>query len=286
MIIFATTAMNNYYKGKAKYILASTTVLLLIAITAISREHKISWRHFYKNLTEADSIPLRAKIKPRTNGIEPLRSLPVTPQDKIDSLPITDTDTLQIQVDTFSVRTSKDSLDAPVIYHADDSMVLDVPGKKIYLYGKTSSTKYQDNQLTAPGIVFDQSTNLVTASLRKDTLGHVISFPTFNQADFTSISDTIQFNMKTGKGLTKGTYTKQGEMFVYGEKIKKVDANVFFAKNGRFTTCNLDTPHFAFVSKKIKFINKKMAITGPVHPEIEGIPVCLPQHLPPMSNLV
>ena len=29
--------------------------------------------------------------------------------------------------------------------------------------------------------------------------------------------------MKTGKGLTKGTYTQQGEMYVYGEKIKKVD---------------------------------------------------------------
>jgi lipopolysaccharide assembly outer membrane protein LptD (OstA) len=60
----------------------------------------------------------------------------------------------------------------------------------------------------------------------------------------------------------------------------------FFAKNGRFTTCNLDTPHFAFVSNKIKFINKKMAFTGPVRPEIEGvpIPIVLPFGLYPLTQ--
>jgi len=79
--------------------------------------------------------------------------------------------------------------------------------------------------------------------------------------------------MKSGKGLTKSTYTQQGEMYVYGETIKKIDNNVFYALRGRFTTCNLDTPHFAFVSNKIKFINNKVAITGPVHPEFEGVPI-------------
>ncbi|HEV2833157.1 MAG TPA: putative LPS assembly protein LptD, partial [Hanamia sp.] len=67
--------------------------------------------------------------------------------------------------------------------------------------------------------------------------------------------------------------TQQGEMYVYGEVIKKVSDEVFYALRGRFTTCNLDTPHFAFISNKIKFINNKVAITGPVHPEFEGIPV-------------
>lgn len=246
--------MNNNYKGKAKYISASLAVLLLSAMTLITSGSNTSSPQFCKNLTAIEiSHPL-------------------------DTIPSNDSINTQIKVDTLNVKVSKDSLDAPVVYHADDSMILDVPGKKIYLYGKNSSTKYKDNELTAPGIEFDQSTNMVTASLKKDSLGKVLSFPTFNQSDFKSVSDTIQFNMKTGKGLTKGTYTKQGEMFVYGEKIKKVDANIFYAKNGRFTTCNLDTPHFAFVSRKIKFINKKMAITGPVHPEVEGIP--LPVYLP------
>jgi hypothetical protein len=84
--------------------------------------------------------------------------------------------------------------------------------------------------------------------------------------------------MKTLKGITKSTYTQQGEIFFHAEKIKKVDADVFYGYRGQFTTCNLDTPHFSFVSKKFKFINKKMAITGPVHPEFEGVPI--PVYLP------
>ncbi|MGG9971885.1 putative LPS assembly protein LptD [Ferruginibacter sp. SUN002] len=278
MINFAATAMNNYNKGKAKYILASSTVLLLIAITLICGQTGYALNHFYKSLTGTYKIPVVASVKRCNDYLLPQRVLLRSKNIITDSIPPAEAPVIQRKIDTIDVRTSKDSLDAPVFYHADDSMVLDVPGKKIYLYGKKASTKYNDNELIAPGIEFDQSTSLVTATIKKDSLGHVISFPTFNQGEFKSISDTIQFNMKTGKGLTKGTYTKQGEMFVYGEKIKKVDASVFYTKNGRFTTCNLDTPHFSFVSRKIKFINKKMAITGPVHPEIEGIP--LPVYLP------
>ncbi|MEO5944792.1 MAG: putative LPS assembly protein LptD, partial [Ferruginibacter sp.] len=211
------------------------------------------------------------------------------PPKKTDSLPLlknkkviskdTISDTTVINVaDSFSIKGSKDSLDAPVVYHADDSMVLDVPTKIITLYGKTSNIKYSENDLSAPYIEYNQNTNLVKAHLEKDSTGKVIAFPAFNQGDFKSVIDTIVFDMKTGKGLTKGTYTQQGEMFVYAKTIKKIDKDVFYALNTRFTTCNLDTPHFAFVSHKVKFINKKMAFTGPVHPEFEGVP--LPITLP------
>ena len=190
---------------------------------------------------------------------------------------ISDTN-IVVKRDTFSFKSSKDSLDAPVIYHADDSMVMDIPAKKIILYGKETRVNYIENKLASPRIEFDQRTNLVSAYLIKDSNGNVIAYPEFNQADFKTKSDSIKFNMKTGKGITKGTYTQQGELFVYGEKIKKVDPDVFYALRGRFTTCNLDTPHFAFVSKKIKFISKKTAFTGPVHPEVENVPI--PVYLP------
>jgi hypothetical protein len=29
-------------------------------------------------------------------------------------------------------------------------------------------------------------------------------------------------------------------MYVHGETVKKIDANTFFVRNGRFTTCNYD----------------------------------------------
>jgi lipopolysaccharide assembly outer membrane protein LptD (OstA) len=119
----------------------------------------------------------------------------------------------------------------------------------------------------------NQATGDISASLKKDSAGHVIAMTVFKQGDATSQSDSVRFNMKTGKGITKSTYTKQGEMYVNAEVIKKISNEVFFAKRARFTTCDLDTPHFAFVSNRVKFINGKVAITGPVHPEFEGVPI-------------
>ena len=271
--------MNNRNKGKAKNILAWWCLPMFILLTyhfdgfATFQKSTYQFQHSIQDtppfvIKNADTNKLIIKTKKDTVR---------TPSISEEKKKVTDT-TINQMVDTFNFKASKDSLTAPVVYHADDSMVIDVPNEKMYLYGKISSVKYEDNDLSAPQIQFDQKTSMVSAFIKKDSTGKVLSYPFFAQKDFQSVSDTIRFNMKTGKGLTKGTYTKQGEMFVYGEKIKKVDTSVFYALNGRFTTCNLDTPHFAFIAKKVKFVNKKWAYTGPVHPEFEGVP--LPVSLP------
>ena len=271
--------MNNRNKGKAKNILAWCCLPMFILLTyhfegfAGLKNYTYQFPHSIQD-TPPPVIKIidtgKFNLKPKKDSIR-------KPSISEEKKPVLDTTISQL-VDTFNFKTSNDSLTSPVVYHADDSMVIDVPNEKMYLYGKISSVKYEDNDLSAPQIQFDQKTSMVSAFIKKDSTGKVLSYPYFSQKDFQSVSDTIRFNMKTGKGLTKGTYTKQGEMFVYGDKIKKVDTSVFYALNGRFTTCNLDTPHFAFIARKVKFVNKKWAYTGPVHPEFEGVP--LPISLP------
>lgn len=263
--------MNHRNKGKAKYFFGSVGLLLSAILTLCTKDTVYAQQKSNVALVK-DTIP---KALSTTDSL----SQKNTATKKFDTLIVPKIDTIQYQI-------SKDSLDAPVVYHADDSMVLDIPTKKMILYGKETKVNYSENELIAPLIEFDQNTSLVSAYLVKDSNGNVVSMPVFNQADFNSVADTIRFNMKTGKGLTKGTYTKQGEMYVYAKTIKKVNADVFYANYSRFTTCNLDTPHFAFVSKKVKFINKKMAFTGPVNPEFEGVPVpiVLPFGIYPLSQ--
>jgi lipopolysaccharide assembly outer membrane protein LptD (OstA) len=161
-----------------------------------------------------------------------------------------------------------------VTYSAADSMVLDVPSKIITLYSK-ANVKQKDINLDANKIELDQSKELMTATVGgRDSTGAQIGLPNFVQADNTMIADTIVFNTKTQKGLTKNTYTQQGsDFFVHADQIKKANATDYFAYRGRFTTCDLDTPHFAFRTKKMKLVNKKLAVTGPVHPEFEGVPI-------------
>jgi LPS-assembly protein len=260
--------MNQLNKGKAKNISVLALILLLFVITLYCSASVFHTSHFHSFLT-VDTIPVN-----KTDSQKVKSNISSTASS---AKKLADTNIIQ-KIDTLTYKPSKDALDAPVAYHADDSMVMDIPAKKIILYGKGSNVKYTDNELYAPRIEFDQRTSLVSAYLVRDSNGNVISFPSFNQADFKTKSDSITFNMKTLKGVTKSTYTQQGEIYFHAQTIKKVSPDVFYGYKGQFTTCNLDTPHFAFVSKKFKFINKKMAITGPVHPEFEGVPI--PIYLP------
>lgn len=179
--------------------------------------------------------------------------------------------------DTFSIKMSKDSLDAPINYEAADSMVFDVPRKKIILYSKGKIT-YKDMVLTADSIGLDQDSSMLVATFRRDSTGKIIGLPAMQQAETNMTADVIKYNIKTQKGFTQNTYTTQQEMFVNVRGLKKVSLNEYFGFNGRLTTCNLDTPHFAFRAKKMKLVTEKLAVTGPVHPEFEGVPV--PVYLP------
>jgi lipopolysaccharide assembly outer membrane protein LptD (OstA) len=279
-------------KVRSKYILVWLLAVVLSTLSVQSKNKVSNKNSFYNLLTCPSDTTKKPKNKKRLpkdlqeqkQEIVPTNTDTTTIKNsQPDTLnnsnnPNVDTSILVQANDTINFRVSKDSLDAPISYEAEDSMVLDVPTKKITLYGKETKTHYKDNDLTAPMIELDQEAGNLTASIRRDSTGKVLSMPTYKQGDFTSTSDSLKFNLKSGRGITKSTYTQQGEMYVYGETIKKIDNNVFFAKRGRFTTCNLDTPHFAFVSNRIKFINKKLAITGPVHPEFEGVPI--PLYLP------
>lgn len=286
--MFPTTAMSHHFKVRLKYISVSVFAVLFLLITAQSKNKLVQKFPFHNFLTEVkDTVPgktkraIRDTIPSKPDSLKNI-SIPSTtdtiPSDSTRFNAGNDSSIVLTTIDTIGLKLSSDSLDAPITYDAEDSMVLDVPTQRITLYGKETKTNYKDNDLTAPVIELDQQTGNITASIKRDSLGKVLSMPTFKQGDFSSQSDSLKFNIKSGKGITKSTYTQQGEIYVYGKTIKKFDNDVFFVDRARFTTCNLDTPHFAFVSNKIKFINQKLAITGPVHPEFEGVPV--PLYLP------
>jgi hypothetical protein len=193
-------------------------------------------------------------------------------------LPGRDSSALIDRIDTIPLRLSKDSLDAPIKYEAADSVVVLAQEKKILLYGKTK-IDYKDNKLSAPKVEIDQRTNVITAYNRKDSItGEVMEKAIFKTPENEFTMDTIRFNIKSQVALTTNAFTHEGDMFVHGIKVKKVNANTTFIQGARFTTCNLDEPHFAFLTRKMKVITEKLAVSGATHPEFEGVPV--PIYLP------
>ncbi|MCX6200828.1 MAG: putative LPS assembly protein LptD, partial [Bacteroidetes bacterium] len=189
--------------------------------------------------------------------------------NKVDTLP-KKTDSLVKTIDTLIL--SKDSIDAPIDYNASDSGVLIVDTREFLLYGK-AKTNYQDLKIEAATIRYNQQSKMVKAYGSTDSTGKLDSKPVFIQGEMKSISDTISFNMETGKGLTKNTFFQEGEIFVNALSLKKMSDSVVYARKARFTTCNLDTPHFAFRTGRMKIINNKLGISGPTFPEFEGVPM-------------
>jgi lipopolysaccharide assembly outer membrane protein LptD (OstA) len=258
--------MMNGRKNNLKDGSALILSLWLLLLTSDIWANYLSTPYFDNSLTRIEQ-----------DTTKPVRALDTIPKRAdtvsrriVDTIP--GKDTLTNKIDTVNVPVSEDTLDAPVSYKASDSMVLDVPLKTITLFGK-GNVKQKDMDLSADSIRLDQASQTVTASGRKDTAGNVIGKPLMIQADSKISSDIMTYNFKTQKGITTGSITQQGEMYVQGERVKKINEHDFFAYRSQFTTCNLDTPHFAFRSNKMKMVSQKLAVSGPIHPEFEGVPV-------------
>jgi len=274
--------MHNHYKVYANIKTTAILFSVLLFITLPLLANNKCKTNFQKSLTviadtaspkHLDSIPAKKIIGDTLNLADSIKN---TSDTLIDSGKV-------IKVDT--TLFSKDSLDAPIHYTADDSGVLVIPTKQFILYGK-AHTDYNDIKLDANTIQYDQATSLVTAYGGTDTSKGALNLPTFAQGDQSSIMDTVFYNLKSQKGITKNTYYKEGELFVNAQTVKKVDKDVEFAYRGRFTTCNLDTPHFDIRARKMKIINNKIAVSGPAVVEFEGVPtpIVIPFGIYPLNR--
>lgn len=263
--------MSKRCKVRSKKTLASALIAIVFIITmqVNAKQHKAN-KLFLQSFAATVDSPPPVKVPKIIDTVS--KKNPAVHIDSANAFADTIKNDSLLTKDTFNVKLSKDSLTAPVTYTAEDSGVLIIPTKEFILYGKADA-KYTDVEVTASTIHLDQEKQLLTAYGSTDTSGNPLNKPKLVQGDMQSTSDSIFYNTRSQKGLTKSTYLQQGEMYVYANTIKKINENTIYAWRGRFTTCNLDTPHFAFRTRKMKMISNKIGVSGPAFPEFEGVPV-------------
>lgn len=190
-------------------------------------------------------------------------------------------DTLIISSDSIINATktgkSKSAIDAKVDYKSVDSISFNFREQKVYLYNK-AEIAYEDIGLKAARVEIDFKKNIVSAKGTNDTTGKEIGTPEFKQGSETFRSKTINYNYKSRKGLIYSVITKEGEGYIHGSTVKKMSNGEMDIKNGSYTTCSLDDPHFEIKFTKAKVIPGNKIITGPAYMSIEGVP--LPIGLP------
>ena len=164
--------MSNQCKVSLKNILPLWAIAIVFIITLQLEKKYNATNFFIKSATEfADTTktkksPAPSKTSAKTFVDTTKKRITDTTQRRRDTLnrrASTDTvafrdttgrDSLVQVTDTFSVKLSKDSLDAPVTYSASDSGVLLIPSKQFILYGK-ASTKYTDSDcVNCSGILY------------------------------------------------------------------------------------------------------------------------------------
>ena len=166
-------------------------------------------------------------------------------------------------------------IEAKVERFAKDSIVQDIANRKVYLFGD-AVINYEDITLKANYIEIDLLTNTVFAAGIEDSTGKMIGLPEFTQADQVFKSKTMTYNFNTKKGLITSVVTEDGNGFLHGEKVKKLNDNTINLLRGTYTTCNLEeNPHFGFKFKKARVIPNSKIVTGPAYMEIEGMPTPL-----------
>ncbi len=184
-------------------------------------------------------------------------------------------DTTAVAPDTVSSKkkTSADAVEDPVYYESSDSMVWSRTGNA-YLYGDCS-VKYQKIELDAAVISMNMDSSVVRAHGITDSTGVATGIPVFKDGDTPYESDKISYNFKSKRGYINNVFTAQGDGFMMGEAAKKDSTGAFYARNGKYTTCDAENPHFYIALTRAKVRPKKDAVFGPAYLVIEDVPLPL-----------
>jgi len=183
------------------------------------------------------------------------------------------------------IKISKDALPDIVTSVAEDSAVMDIHRNVFYLYGK-AQVNYQDMELNAGRIVYNQGQNLVTAAPLSDSFISIQDRPSFTQGKEKFTYDSLQYNFKSKRAIVRNAHSQYGEGYVYSKQVKRNPDQSIYGLYNVYTTCALDTPHFGIIAHKIKIIPGKVVAAGPANLAIMQVPtpLFLPFGLFPISQ--
>ena len=183
-------------------------------------------------------------------------------------------------------KQKKNSIEMPVDYTANDSMVYDATSRKVHLFGK-ANVKYEGMDLESEKIAISLDSSIVHATGVKDTAKKALSgTPVFKMGNDSYESDTIAFNFKSKKGLINNVKTEQQEGYITSQLSKRMDNGDIYLQHGRYTTCDKEHPDFYIALSRAKVRPNKDVVFGPAYLVVADVPlpVALPYGIFPFTK--
>jgi hypothetical protein len=156
-------------------------------------------------------------------------------------------------------------------YGARDSIHVDLKENKIHLYGD-AFLSYLETNMKAGYILVDLSRKEVFATYVYDRDSNKRESPTFLNEGEKIEAARIRYNFNTEKGYIEEVKIKQDEIYLYMGVAKRQKNGDIHFKEGRFSTCDLDDPHYHFQLSKAVMIPNKRIVTGPMNLWLKGVP--------------
>ena len=155
-----------------------------------------------------------------------------------------------------------------------DSSYTDLKKQQLHLYGE-ATVESDDMSLKAGYILVDMKSNEVKATYLLDEDGQMIEKPVMVMGGDEVIANTLKYNLNTKKAYIEEVRIKQDEMYLHMGRAKRQENEEIHFVDGKFTTCDLEEPHYHFQLKKAVLVPDKRIATGPMNLYIAGIPTPL-----------
>ena len=220
----------------------------------------------------ATCLPSRAQVVSLPDTLKKQQELTPVQLDslaRLDSLKTVRADSLDLL--------QKSSLERPAFSTAKDSIITDFrDGRRlIYYYGGATVT-YQNMKLTADYLEYDMLTNTVYATGRPDpTTGEMVGLPEMTEGGQTYKMDELRYNFTTQKARITNMITKESEGLLQGKKIKMMPDKSINLRDGVYTVCDLEEPHYYLKLSMAKVVTKpsQKTVFGPAWPVVAGVPI-------------
>jgi hypothetical protein len=197
-----------------------------------------------------------------------------TPVDSLAARAVRDT--ARTAADSLLPAVSPSGVDTTIAYAAEDSVVYAIGARTMSLYGK-GDVRYKELGLKAGVIDVNWNTSTLRAYSRPDTADTSgkppAGAPVLIDGSETYSGSVITYNFTSKRGRIDLARTEIERAIYAGETIEKTEENVLYVREGRFTTCDLDHPHYAFGSPEMKVFVGDKIVARPIYFYIADVPV-------------
>lgn len=217
----------------------------------------------------ADRTSLNSNLPPQFNEAKSDSNSSSLSADSLSALPPDSSKTAPSTLKTNS------GLEFPVIYSANDSLVLDLALETITLHDSVVIL-YDKIDLRADFVAMSFAKKRLKATGIPDSQGRLQGKPIFSENGKGFDATEMEYNFETRRGLIKEAITNDGDTYLHGQVAKKEANNILYIKNARFTTCSdKEHPHFDIATNKAKVIPDDKVVTGPAVLRISEVPTPL-----------